>query len=171
MTAENRSGYVYLLKAHKPFEECYKIGRTKDPKQRFRDFGVRLPYEVEVLCVGKVEDCHQAEAYLHNFFAGRRLGGEWFSLDANDVDLIRATMLTHEALCLVRRLDALIERQTDENWVAWLKWRRRRANARYGRRWAHHQAIVYRIMYEGAADTRAGLAKELSMTAPATRDG
>lgn len=94
---EDRSGYVYLLKAHKPFEECYKIGRTKEPKNRLREFGVKLPYKVTPLLVTKAEDMFAEEAWLHRQFTDSRVDGEWFKLSEADVIATRAYYLAIEA--------------------------------------------------------------------------
>jgi hypothetical protein len=108
---EDRSGYVYLLKAHKPFEECYKIGRTKDPKRRFHDFGVKLPYRIEVLAVMSARDMFRGEAILHSTFASRRVEGEWFRLSREDVSWMEALRLVVQAEDLVYRL-----RFDDDEW-------------------------------------------------------
>jgi hypothetical protein len=101
---KDRSGYVYLLRAHKPFEECYKIGRTKDPKRRFKDFGVKLPYRVEVVALIYAFDAYQLEANCHTYFEDKRVEGEWFRLNPSDVEMFRAGQLVSEAVSLCRKL-------------------------------------------------------------------
>jgi predicted ATP-grasp superfamily ATP-dependent carboligase len=105
---DDRSGYVYVLKAHKPFEECYKIGRTNKPARRFSEFAVKLPYKVETVCVWREDDCHDVESELHNIFAAKRLDGEWFKLDAKDVDWLLRAVKFFEAKALIERISALI---------------------------------------------------------------
>jgi hypothetical protein len=100
----SREGYIYLLRAAKPFDECYKIGRTADPKRRLTDFGVKLPYSVTPLMVTKVEDMFEEEAWLHRQFASVRVDGEWFKLSDRDVAAIRAYYLIMEADLLFGRL-------------------------------------------------------------------
>jgi len=102
-------GYIYLLKAHKPFDECYKIGYTTNPKQRFKDFGVKLPYPVEVVVLSKVKDCREVESFLHHRHKEKRLDGEWFKLDETEVQHIVQVALTYEALELIERLLAIVE--------------------------------------------------------------
>lgn len=82
-----RAGYVYILRAlHDP--TIFKIGRTNNPDNRLRTFNVKLPFDVEYLCVLKTDDMYVLEYQLHLKFADKRLSGEWFSLSANDLDYI-----------------------------------------------------------------------------------
>lgn len=81
-----RTGFIYLIKADNGF---YKIGRTSDPEDRIRTFAVKLPFEVEYVCVVNTPDMYALEAKLHLKFADRRVNGEWFELTPDDVDYIR----------------------------------------------------------------------------------
>lgn len=81
----NRSGYVYLIKSP---TGAYKIGRTNNPENRMRTFNVKLPFEIEFIALIKTEDMVWLEKDLHDRFAAKRINGEWFSLDENDVDYI-----------------------------------------------------------------------------------
>lgn len=117
--SENRAGYIYILKAHPPFESCYKIGRTKYPDARIKAFGVKLPFEVDVLMMAKTNDCFELERLLHNLYDARRQGGEWFKLCEGDIEWVRRHMLVQQAdhlICLladeIGRLGALLETNT-----------------------------------------------------------
>jgi hypothetical protein len=48
-----------------------------------------LPINVEVLAVIPCEDERQAEKHLHNIFAKQRGNGEWFSLTAEQIQLLK----------------------------------------------------------------------------------
>ena len=81
-------GYVYLL-----FLRCsghYKIGLSNNPERRvWKEISPVLPEEPELICTIGTEDMHRLEAQLHMRFANKRAKGEWFRLDANDVEYIK----------------------------------------------------------------------------------
>lgn len=81
-----RDGYVYLIQSPSGH---YKIGRTSDPKDRMKTFNVKLPFEVEFICVIPTEDMYFLEKQLHRQFAAKRVNGEWFALSADDVEYIK----------------------------------------------------------------------------------
>ena len=80
-------GFVYLLRSVTGF---YKIGRTKNPKDRLRTFGVLLPFEVEYEHIIPTDDMGRAEMTLHDRYAQKRGNGEWFMLSEQDVIAIKA---------------------------------------------------------------------------------
>lgn len=84
-TDTKRNGHVYLLKSP---TGTYKIGRTKDPSKRLHTFSVKLPFEVEFVCVIAAEDMIALETELHRKFKHKRVGGEWFALSEDDVAFI-----------------------------------------------------------------------------------
>lgn len=81
-----RAGYVYLVKADNGY---YKIGRTVDPSDRIRTFGIKLPFRVEYEHVIKTDDMVGLERGLHEQFADKRADGEWFALSDEDVRYIK----------------------------------------------------------------------------------
>ncbi len=85
-TKAGRAGFVYLVQSPTGF---YKIGRTSDPNNRMKTFSVKLPFEVSYVCVIETVDMKALEASLHEQFAGKRASGEWFALDAEDVEYIK----------------------------------------------------------------------------------
>lgn len=82
-----RFGYVYLLKSDKGH---YKIGRSEKPFDRMNAMGIRLPFEVEPVCVIESEDHVSLEKELHTMFADFRVNGEWFKLADEDVEYIKS---------------------------------------------------------------------------------
>lgn len=78
-------GYVYLIKS--PYG--YKIGKTKNMKQRTQLFGVKLPFPIEIVAYGWFDDYSRAEAEFHSRFRNQRLDGEWFNLRAQDIATLR----------------------------------------------------------------------------------
>ena len=80
-------GYVYLIQSH---TSAYKIGRTKNPHDRIKTFGVQLPFEVEYICLIETTDMIGLEKELHERYAHRRVNGEWFRLAPHEVSEIKA---------------------------------------------------------------------------------
>lgn len=74
-------GYVYLIKS----AYGYKIGKTKNMKQRTQLFGVKLPFPIEIAGYGWFDDYSAAETEYHRRYAQKRLDGEWFKLSESDV--------------------------------------------------------------------------------------
>lgn len=83
----NSLGWVYLLRSS---DDVYKIGRTRDPKNRIRTFSVKLPFDVEYEHLVRCDDMYAMETELHQRFADKRLDGEWFILTDNDVEYIKS---------------------------------------------------------------------------------
>lgn len=81
-----KPGYVYLLQSNSGH---FKIGRTSNPKNRAKTFGVQLPFEVEFLCLIQTPDMHALEQDLHSHFVEKRINGEWFELTPEDVAYIK----------------------------------------------------------------------------------
>jgi predicted GIY-YIG superfamily endonuclease len=89
VTASERpavTGYVYLIQSP---TGAYKIGRTKNPANRLQTFHVKLPFEVEYVAVISTPDMYRLESNLHRQYASKRVNGEWFMLDAADVEAIK----------------------------------------------------------------------------------
>lgn len=84
---QKRAGYVYLLcndKGH------YKIGKSVDIANRQKTFGVLLPFDVEFIHVIKSDQYTKLELSLHEKFASKRINGEWFALNADDIAYIKS---------------------------------------------------------------------------------
>ncbi len=79
-------GYVYLLKSPTAF---WKIGKTKNPDDRRRTFSVKLPFEVQYAHLIYCHNMHKLEKELHIIFKKKRVDGEWFSLNEDDVRWIK----------------------------------------------------------------------------------
>ena len=82
-----QKGYVYLAAAD---NGTYKIGLSKEPLRRIEKLGVTLPYALEVAHLFPTDDMYTSENILHERFSDKRLDGEWFELDADDVELIKS---------------------------------------------------------------------------------
>lgn len=84
-------GFVYLMKSSNGY---YKIGRATNVdirnKQHLRDY----PIAIDVIHFFFCRNCVKGESYLLKMFGDRRLQGEWFELEPDDVKFI--TSITDE---------------------------------------------------------------------------
>jgi len=87
-----RVGYVYILRSSSGY---YKIGRTKNPDDRLKTFSVKLPFEVEYEHVIATDDMVELEKAFHMLFEKKRVEGEWFDLNAEDIEILKLSD-THE---------------------------------------------------------------------------
>lgn len=90
VTKPNAKGFVYLIQSP---TEYYKIGRTRNPDDRLKTFGVKLPFEVAYIALIPTRDMYRLEKNLHSYFARKRVGGEWFKLFPQDVDFIKGLVV------------------------------------------------------------------------------
>lgn len=81
---ENKGGYVYLIRS--PYG--YKIGKTKNMKERSQLFTVKLPFSIEIVHYAWHADYSMAERLLHQRFRDKRLNGEWFALSPKEINEI-----------------------------------------------------------------------------------
>lgn len=86
--------YVYVIQ-DLDISGHVKIGRTKNPQQRFYDFGVKLPFEVGIIRVIPTLDAVKLERELHDKYAGKRAKGEWFNL--NDKEKLELLCMAGDA--------------------------------------------------------------------------
>lgn len=81
-------GVVYLIR-DKDVTGLVKIGRSMSVRRRFNSFGVDLPFETEVVLIIETDQCVSLETSLHRLCAKKRVRGEWFALDDDDIAAIR----------------------------------------------------------------------------------
>lgn len=84
----NSLGYVYLIR-HATEPGLYKIGKTNNPSNRLKTFNVKLPFEVDYEILIQTDNMTRVEKEWHDHFSHRRINGEWFALDEQDVKWMR----------------------------------------------------------------------------------
>lgn len=80
-----KTQYVYFIQS----EYGYKIGKTKDIKQRLNTFGVKLPFKFSLFSYIETKRMDDCELYFHDLFSDRRINGEWFNLKEYDFETIK----------------------------------------------------------------------------------
>lgn len=87
-------GYVYFVQEY--MNGSFKIGKTKNLEKRMNIFGVKLPFENKLIFLIKTGNHHQTEVAFHKHFSDKRLEGEWFALNKDDLSWIKARKYTEE---------------------------------------------------------------------------
>lgn len=87
-------GYVYFVQEY--MNGSFKIGKTKNLEKRMNIFGVKLPFENKLIFLIKTGNHHQTEATFHKHFSAKRLEGEWFALNKEELAWIKAGKYTEE---------------------------------------------------------------------------
>ena len=86
-SVEFRNSFVYLM--HNKTNGYYKIGKSNNPKFRERTLQSQEP-DVELIAKWEVDS--NEEKLLHKKFKDKRVRGEWFALDEEDVNYIEEYM-------------------------------------------------------------------------------
>lgn len=80
------AGYIYCLDDQ---QGHFKLGRTKQLNTRIKQLGTQPPFEIVLRFAFKVPHMRAYESHLHKEFQHKRLRGEWFKLDEEDLKHIQ----------------------------------------------------------------------------------
>lgn len=85
---KHRAHFVYVITSHNHYG--YKIGITNDPTIRAKIIGTELPFKTSIIRLYPFDKDHAliTEKFYHELFETKRLNGEWFNLDIDDIDLM-----------------------------------------------------------------------------------
>lgn len=90
----DKSGFVYVIylddSADKRF---YKIGMSSSFNHRFDSHKSSSPFDLCVACVYYVGNMREEESILHVIFKDKRVHGEWFDLNYDDLKFISSRSL------------------------------------------------------------------------------
>lgn len=76
--------YIYLLKSNNK----YKIGISDDVEKRCSILSTGNPYKIVIIYKKMINNARTQEKKLHTIFRKKRVQGEWFKLNDNDVSHI-----------------------------------------------------------------------------------
>ena len=98
-------------------EMPYKIGFTmKSVEERYYGLGLKMPGEFETLFAYKFDNCKEAENLLHDILDKKRVRGEWFSIDQNELDIVKSNCEKMGGVLVTDEIgsEILIETETDD---------------------------------------------------------
>ena len=82
-----KCSFVYVIKT--PYSEFgYKVGKSDNPVNRGQAIGLTLPFETELIKTFIIDSGREAlaiEAAIHEYFKYKKIRGEWFNLNDNDL--------------------------------------------------------------------------------------
>lgn len=87
--AQNRStaGYVYFIQMTAG-ERLTRIGRSATPDVRLK-YIPKLPFETTLEHLIQTDDMVQLERHFHDYYADKRVRGDWFQLSPDDIAYIK----------------------------------------------------------------------------------
>src|SRR3990167_6874956 len=65
---------------------CTLLNGRKHEKERIRKLGIVLPYTLHAILLLKTTNPRQLEREIHELFEEKRVRGEWFKLDKQDIE-------------------------------------------------------------------------------------
>lgn len=84
-TSTKRGGWVYFVQDKQGYT---KIGQSKDLVTRIKTLSVVLPYDLVCALAIYSSDYKVQEREFHDLFKEKRVRGEWFTLDDEDIDYL-----------------------------------------------------------------------------------
>lgn len=85
--------YVYLIRED---TGNYKIGVSKLPVKRLSELQTANSNKLILEKAVKVNNGFIVESLLHKCYGGKRLNGEWFSLDEKDLEVFETKALLYD---------------------------------------------------------------------------
>lgn len=79
------SGFIYVIYVDTGLERIYKIGLAKHFGSRFSHHQCTSPFDILVSIVYFTENMRLEEKTLHTMFYDKRVRGEWFKLNGDDL--------------------------------------------------------------------------------------
>lgn len=78
----NENEYVYFIKNE---DNVVKIGRTINLTNRISALKGASPHELKLMNYIQTHDCVELEEMAHKYFSDKKIRGEWFDVNQNDV--------------------------------------------------------------------------------------
>ena len=87
------SGYVYIITSEIGLT---KIGKTEDVKKRLSQIDGASPCKVDLYHCQFVKNSKEVESILHKRFRDKRVKGEWFNLDNEEIKIAQKLIDEYE---------------------------------------------------------------------------
>ena len=87
-------GFVYFIQ--EDFSYKVKIGKTKNLDQRLSTFDVKLPFNILLIHSINTKNMSYTEKLFHLHFDSKRVRGEWFDLNEEDISWIKQNAYTRK---------------------------------------------------------------------------
>lgn len=87
MRKDKEWAFLYVLNCN----NLYKIGVSKNVERRIKQL-TKMPYPITCEFKWWCRNPYQIEALFHDLLSEKRINGEWFELDMDDLDYIRYMM-------------------------------------------------------------------------------
>lgn len=81
-------GFIYVVFIEAEGRALYKVGKSESPLQRIRQHQTSSPFEVKVASIYFTPHMQDEERMLHRRFGEKRVRGEWFALDSEDLQVV-----------------------------------------------------------------------------------
>ena len=78
--------YVYIIRAGR--RKVYKIGKSNDPQARLNSLQTASPEKLKLIYAFKADNASAAEESLHFVLRDFQLGGEWFALSDEQMEVL-----------------------------------------------------------------------------------
>lgn len=98
--------HVYLMGSDYGW---YKIGAANDPLNRKETLGILLPFKITLIHAIQSDRALALERKLHKMFDSKRINGEWFTLDQDDIAFFKSLP---PVLSDVQALDIVFQGET-----------------------------------------------------------
>lgn len=79
-------GYVYCMRIDVAGDKLYKVGMGRNPDVRVQAHQTSLPFDAVICIAYYAPSMRQEESALHQAFQDKRVRGEWFRLNDEDLD-------------------------------------------------------------------------------------
>lgn len=91
---EQQDGFLYVVSFIDTLGNIfYKIGIAKDHRSRLATHQTSIPFELKIELICYVQNMRNDEKELHQIFKEKRIRGEWFKLDKEDIIIIKKYLL------------------------------------------------------------------------------
>lgn len=78
--------YIYLISCESDETAVYKIGYSKNPKQRLKELKTGNPNTLKIVAEFQTKHNRKVKSTFHNIYKHLNVNGKWFSLSSKDAE-------------------------------------------------------------------------------------